>query len=81
MNLTAQLSSSSSSRSIWKMTGWLLLMVAVNFILRLPTWRSADWGQFAFYDPGTVLKGDMLLSKGYVPTVDFGYTHGLLSLL
>ena len=35
---------------------------------------------FAFYDPGTAFHGLALLDKGYVPTVDFGYTHGLLSL-
>ncbi len=51
------------------------------FLLQLPTSQVGDWQQFAFYDPGTVLKGDMLLQKGYVPTIDFGYTHGLLSLL
>ncbi len=68
-------------RRVWPLAVLIAGMLLVNFALRLPTAQVADWGQFAFYDPGTVLKGDMLLSKGYVPTVDFGYTHGLLSLL
>ena len=66
---------------MWVLTGIFAVALLVSFFLQLPTWRVADWGQFAFYDPGTTLKGDMLLAKGYVPTVDFGYTHGLLSLI
>lgn len=65
----------------WGLTLLFAAALLVSFFLQLPTWRVADWGQFAFYDPGTTLKGDMLLARGYVPTVDFGYTHGLLSLL
>jgi hypothetical protein len=68
-------------RRLWPLAGIIAGLLLINFLLRLPTSQVADWGQFAFYDPGTVLKGDLLLSKGYVPTVDFGYTHGLLSLL
>ncbi|MCL2647526.1 MAG: hypothetical protein FWD61_11065 [Phycisphaerales bacterium] len=56
-------------------------VLVVSFLAQLPTYRVADWAEFAFYDAGTVIKGDMLVAKGYVPTVDFGYTHGLLSLL
>jgi hypothetical protein len=68
-------------RRLWPLAGIIAGLLLINFILRLPTSQVADWGQFAFYDPGTVLKGDLMLSKGYIPTVDFGYTHGLLSLL
>ncbi len=71
----------SPPRRLWLLTGVVALLLLINFLLRLPTVQVADWGQFAFYDPGTVIKGDMLLAKGYIPTVDFGYTHGLLSLL
>jgi hypothetical protein len=68
-------------RRPWPLAAVIAALLLLNFLLRLPTWQVADWGQFAFYDPGTVLKGDLLLAKGYVPTLDFGYTHGLLSLL
>lgn len=65
--------------------GRLTLIVAGLLLLSLlaqwPAGGVADWRQFAFYDPGTTLKGDLLLQKGYVPSVDFGYTHGLLSLM
>ena len=71
----------STLRRPWMLTVLFAAALLLSFLLQLPTWRVADWGQFAFYDPGTTLKGDMLLAKGYVPTVDFGYTHGLLSLI
>jgi hypothetical protein len=56
-------------------------LLLASFALQFPTGPVADWQLFSFYDPGTILKGDWLLEKGYVPTVDFGYTHGLISLV
>ncbi|HUO06956.1 MAG TPA: hypothetical protein VM008_01375 [Phycisphaerae bacterium] len=72
---------SAAQRRLWTLAALFLTAILISFLLQLPTWRVADWGQFAFYDPGTTLKGDALLAKGYTPTIDFGYTHGLLSLL
>lgn len=69
------------SRRVLGLAAVLGGILLASFFLQLPTSQVGDWQQFAFYDPGTVLKGDVLLGKGYVPTVDFGYTHGLLSLL
>ncbi|HVS70595.1 MAG TPA: hypothetical protein VHQ47_05005 [Phycisphaerae bacterium] len=72
------------SRRSWRLTSLIAAILLASFLFQLPTSLTggvADWQEFAFYDPGTVLKGDMLLAKGYIPTVDFGYTHGLLSLL
>jgi hypothetical protein len=69
------------SRRVLALFGAIGGILLASFLLQLPTSQVGDWQQFAFYDPGTVLKGDVLLGKGYVPTVDFGYTHGLLSLL
>ncbi len=43
--------------------------------------RLADWAFFSFYDPGTALKGDVLVSMGMKPGIDFGYTHGLATLI
>jgi hypothetical protein len=68
-------------RGTWGIATLLAVLLLLSFALQLPGPRVADWKLFAFYDPGTVLKGDWLLSKGYVPTVDFGYTHGLVALL
>jgi hypothetical protein len=59
----------------------LVLAVVTNFVLQWPGARVADWALSWFYDPGAVLKADALLEKGYVPTEDFGYTHGLLPLV
>ena len=61
--------------------GLIALVLLVSFVAQVRGPKVADWSLFSFYDPGTTLKGDMLLAKGYVPTVDFGYTHGLVSLL
>ena len=43
--------------------------------------RIADWSLFAFYDPGSVLKADQLITQGMRPAIDFGFTHGLAALL
>ncbi len=48
-------------------------------LIQLP--RLADWAFFSFYDPGTALKGDLLISHGMRPAIDFGYTHGLATLI
>ena len=48
-------------------------------IFELP--KIADWSLFAFFDPGTAFKGDVLISAGLRPGIDFGYTHGLASLI
>ena len=48
-------------------------------LLQLPA--SLDWTAFAFMDQGANLSVQTLLDRGLVPTVDFGYTYGLLPLL
>jgi hypothetical protein len=61
-----------------------LLIAAIlllSFLFQWPANQAADWKLYTLYDPGTILKGDLLLAKGYIPTVDFGYTHGLIPLL
>ncbi|HTV49431.1 MAG TPA: hypothetical protein VMG59_13415 [Phycisphaerae bacterium] len=49
-----------------------------SFFSQLPT--IADWSLFAFWAPGSILKGDLLISMGMRPAVDFGYTYGLAVL-
>ena len=58
--------------------GFAILLVLLQ-IWQLP--RIAGWTFFSFFDPGTALKGDWLISMGMKPAIDFGYTHGLASLI
>jgi hypothetical protein len=65
---------------------WLLLFVfvaaavLVRMYCNLP--NNYDWTFFSFYDTGTVIKGDQLITDfGLKPAVDFGYTHGLATLI
>ncbi len=58
--------------------GFAILLVLLQ-IWQLP--RIAGWTFFSFFDPGTALKGDLLISMGMKPAIDFGYTHGLASLM
>lgn len=44
---------------------------------------SLDYKYFAFYDPGAALKADWLITAAggsHMPTVDFSWSYGLLSL-
>lgn len=66
-------------RRFWMLSGALALVLVLLQILQLP--RIAGWTFFSFYDPGTALKGDLLISMGMKPAIDFGYTHGLASLM
>jgi len=50
-----------------------LLLVQLPAVYNLQT--------FVFYDPGSVLRADSLLARGLSPTIDFGYSYGMLSLL
>ncbi len=61
----------------------LIMYVAImaQIFCSLPT--SLDFKLFAFYDPGATLKADWLTSAqggGLIPSVDFSYSYGLLSL-
>ncbi len=66
-------------RHFWLLAVGLALVLVLLQIWQLP--RIAGWTFFSFYDPGTALKGDLLISMGMKPAIDFGYTHGLASLL
>ena len=63
----------------WPLAAALALVLLLLQFLQLP--RIAGWTFFSFYDPGTALKGDLLISMGMRPAIDFGYTHGLASLM
>lgn len=62
--------------------GWGLVyggILIALMLIQLP--RVADWALFSFFDPGTAIKGDVLISMGMKPAIDFGYTHGLATLI
>ncbi len=46
---------------------------------QLPTVYS--FSTFVFYDPGSFLCVDWLVAQRFIPTIDFGYPYGLLSLI
>jgi hypothetical protein len=63
-----------------RLAALLIAGLLLSFLLQYKTSRVADWALFSFYDPGTTIKGEYLLRQGLIPTIDFGYTHGLLAL-
>src|SRR5271156_1428761 len=65
---------------------WLILFITLAALVlglmyyNLPD--NYDWTFFGFYDTGTVIKGDQLITDyGFKPAIDFGYTHGLATLI
>jgi hypothetical protein len=62
----------------WRLPA-LILALTVTFLAQYP--MSYDFANFVFYDPGVSLRTDLLIARGYVPTIDFGYNYGLLPLL
>jgi hypothetical protein len=49
------------------------------FVYRLP--QTLTFNDFAFFDTGSNLTAQYLISRGYRPALDFGYHYGLLPLL
>jgi hypothetical protein len=68
-----------SRRKVRTLAAGLAVLLLLLQIWQLP--RIAGWTLFSFFDPGTALKGDLLISMGMKPGIDFGYTHGLASLI
>ena len=66
-------------RRFWMLGAGLAILLLLLQLWQLP--RIAGWTFFSFFDPGTALKGDWLISVGMKPAIDFGYTHGLASLV
>jgi len=66
-------------RRFWLLGAGLAILLLLLQLWQLP--RIAGWTFFSFFDPGTALKGDWLISMGMKPAIDFGYTHGLASLV
>jgi hypothetical protein len=63
-----------------KLILWLLLIThSLTFLLQLPT--IYDLATFALFDPGVTLRTDLLLTQGFIPTIDFGYPYGMFPLM
>jgi hypothetical protein len=60
---------------------WLLFAAELVVLLILQWPVVADFQKFAYYDEGAALHADALYSSGAIPTIDFGYSYGLLALL
>lgn len=58
-----------------------ILTAEVILILIAALPGVADFKKFGFYDEGAWLHMDALYAAGKVPTVDFGYSYGMLPLL
>lgn len=57
-----------------------IFLLAWAILLGLRWKLGLDFKFFGFYDPGAALKANWLAAQGLVPTVDFAYSYGLLSL-
>jgi hypothetical protein len=60
---------------------FLFFAVELLLILALQLPAVADFQKFAFYDEGAWLHLDKLVAGGAVPTVDFGYSYGMLPVI
>ncbi len=78
-DITAHRHDFTSKRRFWILAAGVAFVLLLLQIWQLP--RIAGWTFFSFFDPGTALKGDLLISMGMKPAIDFGYTHGLASLV
>ncbi len=60
---------------------WAVFSLELILILIFELPGVADFMKFGFYDEGAWLHMDALVSAGKVPTVDFGYSYGMLPLI
>lgn len=68
--------------SVWRQLAVMLALIlalTATFLTQLPV--SYDFANFVFYDPGVSLRTDQLIAQGYLPSIDFGYPYGLLTLM
>ena len=60
---------------------WLLFAIELLLLLALHLPGIADFEKFAFYDQGAWLRLDQLVAGGAKPTVNIGYSYGMLPLI
>ncbi len=70
------------SRPGFSLGFWSLFFAAeltALLLIQLPA--VYNFQTFVLYDPGSTIRADTLLARGLSPTIDFGYSYGMLSLL
>jgi hypothetical protein len=60
---------------------WAVFAFELTALLLIQLPSVYNFQTFVLYDPGSVLRADWLLAQGLSPTIDFGYSYGLLSLI
>lgn len=79
LNLDKTGEETSQRRRIVFLWGVFTFELIVLLVVQLPSIYS--FSTFVFYDPGSFLCADWLITQHFTPTVDFGYPYGLLSLI
>ena len=67
---------------IFRLTFWWMVFafeLTALLVVQLPA--VYNFSTFILYDPGSILRADWLLARGLSPTIDFGYSYGMLSLI
>jgi hypothetical protein len=60
---------------------WTVFALELTALLLIQLPAVYNFQTFVLYDPGATLRADALLAQGLSPTIDFGYSYGMLSLL
>src|SRR5262245_40624157 len=60
---------------------WMVIALELTALLLIQLPAVYNFQTFVLYDPGSVLRADSLIAQGLSPTIDFGYSYGMLSLL
>jgi len=60
---------------------WAVIAFELTALLLVQLPSVYNFQTFVLYDPGSVLRSDWLIAQGLSPTIDFGYSYGLLSLI
>src|SRR5262245_40618185 len=60
---------------------WMVIALELTALLLIQLPAVYNFQTFVLYDPGSTLRADSLLAQGLSPTIDFGYSYGMLSLL
>ncbi len=60
---------------------WAALAFELTTLLLIQLPAVYNFQTFVLFDPGSALRADWLIAQGLSPTVDFGYSYGMLSLI
>src|SRR5215468_3624728 len=60
---------------------WMVFAFELTALMAVQIPAVYNFSTFILYDPGSILRADRLLTQGLSPTIDFGYSYGMLSLI